>query len=116
MRLADWAKFVALFADKTVDPRLNIDQPTWSKLLDVTGQSSGLPYAGGWIIVGNQSDSDFRLNHAGSNTTWYCIADVFPNRGEFTLVVSNCSSDMVAAECDNLLDEFSKLLTQAKAP
>ncbi|MFK7735230.1 MAG: serine hydrolase domain-containing protein [Pirellulaceae bacterium] len=115
MRLGDWAKFVVLFASKTVDPRLNIDEQTWSKLLDTKGQSPGMPYAGGWIVVGNTSDANFRLNHAGSNTTWYCIADVYPSRGEFTLVASNSYSDSITAECDNLLRKLVMLPTKLKS-
>jgi CubicO group peptidase (beta-lactamase class C family) len=98
MRLTDWAKFVALFATKkTPDSKLGIDAASWRKLLAPSANGN---YAGGWVLAERDWAEGAVLNHAGSNTTWYCVAWVAPKKEFFVLAATNCYSEQAKQACD----------------
>jgi CubicO group peptidase (beta-lactamase class C family) len=98
MRLTDWAKFVRLFAtNQPPDPSLGVDAVTWRQLLTTSKNGD---YAGGWVLAKRDwADGDV-LNHAGSNTTWYCVAWVAPNKEFLVLAATNCFSEQAREACD----------------
>ena len=85
----DWAKFIAanLPAAKT---RL-VKPETLAKLHTPAPSSAGEPkYAMGWIIADGQPwAGGSALTHAGSNTMWYAVAWLAPQKDFAVLVACN---------------------------
>ena len=106
MEMKDWAKFVSLYAsaDPPID-KLGIKKEVWQKLTR-TSVESGMRYAGGWILLDRNWGSGEVLNHAGSNTTWYCVAWVAPKREFFVLVATNCFGSVPPQACDDVAAEL----------
>jgi hypothetical protein len=52
------------------------------------------------------------LTHSGSNTLWYCVAWLSPEKGFAVLAASNQGGDAAAKACDEVcaaaIREFSK--------
>ncbi len=103
MSLGDWAKFVQLFATTDAPAaNLGVDPPNWNKLFDV-GDGS---YGGGWNVAERDWGGGKVLNHAGSNTTWFCIAWVAPQKDFFVLVASNSFTAETPKVCDRVASEL----------
>ncbi len=106
MTMKDWAKFVTLFASANPPiEKLGIKKETWRELTR-TKVTSGERYAGGWILVDREWGGGEVLNHAGSNTTWYCVAWVAPKREFFVLVATNCFGSVPPQACDSIAAEL----------
>jgi CubicO group peptidase (beta-lactamase class C family) len=98
MTLEDWAKFVEahLAADRGEGPLLKPE--TWKKLHEPF-PGRGEQYAFGWLVTrrpwaaatgpDGQKTPGTTYTHAGSNTMWYCIAWLAPERGFAVLVTCN---------------------------
>lgn len=109
MPMQEWAKFVSLFsAPDAPDPRLNISADDWKRLLSTSETGT---YGGGWISAERAWGGGRVLNHAGSNTTWFCVAWVAPNKGFSVLVAANAFSQDVPKACDQVA---YKLLTSGE--
>jgi len=103
MPVGDWARFVALHLDGARGkPRL-LTAESFAKLH--TGVRDGdTNYAMGWG-VGESAELGGRvLEHAGSNTMWYCIARIAPERGIAVLVMSNQGGNKASALCGKAAD------------
>lgn len=123
MKMDDWAKFVRLYATQDPPAHLNVSDQVWSRLL--TAKPTG-NYAGGWLLFdrtwakasekpkGGNPGADnlgtagagLALNHAGSNTTWYCVAWVAPERRFFVLVATNCFNSTAIRACDKIAEKL----------
>jgi CubicO group peptidase (beta-lactamase class C family) len=133
MTIADWSKFVALHIRgarrelREADPlraeafaTLHAPHPMKA---DATNKDEG--YAGGWIVASRpwaaaSKDGSRRvLMHAGSNTMWYCVAWVAPERDFAVLVACNQGGDAAVKATDAaaalLIKEFGTL-EPVKAP
>ena len=103
MNLQDWAKFVALYASKAPPiNRLGISLPTWNALLKPSEENLKQPYVAGWIPAQRAWGNGQVLNHAGSNTSWYCVAWVAPEKEFFVLVACNAFNSEVPKACDEV--------------
>lgn len=98
--LYDWAKFTLLFADPKGNERLNISADVWKKLLESEAKEG---YAGGWIVTERSWGGGRVYTHAGSNTTWYCVVFVAPEKNLCLLAATNAYSDAAEAACDEAL-------------
>ena len=106
MAMRDWAKFVAVFASANppID-KLGINEEAWQELTK-TKVETGMRYAGGWILADREWGGGEVLNHAGSNTAWYCVAWVAPKREFFVLVATNCFGTDPPKACDSVAAEL----------
>jgi CubicO group peptidase (beta-lactamase class C family) len=73
MTMADWSKFVLLFAKDQGPEKLDIKPEVWSSLLETKNTGN---YAGGWVLLEREWATGRVLSHSGSNTTWYCVTFV----------------------------------------
>lgn len=98
--LSDWAKFTLVFADPKGNERLNISADVWKKLLESEVKDG---YAGGWIITERSWARGRVYTHAGSNTTWYCVVFVAPEKKLCLLAATNAYSAAAISACDEAL-------------
>ncbi len=64
-------------------------------------ESESKRYALGWGVA-RRGWGGMVLNHAGSNTMWYCVAWVSPDLGLAFLVTCNQGGDTAAKACDEV--------------
>ena len=118
MTILDWARFAMAHADGEWTPKEigevaagSLLKPEAWKLLHtpyVTGRAGEKDeYAGGWIVATRpwakgkgEKDTGRVLNHNGSNTMWYCVAWVAPERRFAVVVASNQGDGEVAKATD----------------
>lgn len=98
--LNDWAKFTLVFADPKGNERLNISADVWKKLLESEAKDG---YAGGWIVTERSWAGGRAYTHAGSNTTWYCVVFVAPEKNVCLLAATNAYSAAAVSACDEAL-------------
>lgn len=84
--LADWAKFVALHLRGEEGTSKLLKPDTLRRL---HRPAEGENYAFGWIFTEREWAGGRTLNHAGSNTMWYCVAWVAPEKGFAVLTATN---------------------------
>jgi hypothetical protein len=100
MDLQDWSRFTDLFADKKPDlSKLEITGDVWRRLLTPVEDET---YAGGWNVLQRDWAGGRVYNHAGSNTTWYCVAWVAPGSEFSLLVATNAFTPQAAIACDRV--------------
>lgn len=102
MTLADWARFVAFHTAAAPDPRLPMSQANFDRLH--TADTAGKGAAMGWMCA-ERPWGGAVLNHAGSNTCWYCVAWLSPSRGFAVLVTCNQGGAKAAAAADACASE-----------
>lgn len=106
MPLAEWAKFVRVFATTAAPPEsLQISAHDWQRLMSVGDEGD---YAAGWIQAERKWAGGLALTHAGSNTTWYCVAWVAPSQQAYYLAATNCGGEAAANACDEAVVELLK--------
>jgi CubicO group peptidase (beta-lactamase class C family) len=109
MTLEDWAKFVAAhIAGERGEGKL-LKPETWKKLHEAP-PGAGEKYAFGWLVTkrpwaaatgpdGKQTPGVV-YTHSGSNTMWYCVAWLAPERDFAVLVTCNQGGNGAAKACD----------------
>ena len=96
--ISDWAKFISeTMSRRQGRPKL-ISAETFKAL---TTPCAGQGYAGGWGITERPWAKGLALTHAGSNTTWYCVTWITPNRDFAVLIALNYGSGPVAQIADS---------------
>lgn len=106
--LEDWSRFVALHLRRGKDAPAAFGRIDWSRLHE---PPAGADYAMGWKVTerpwaagesasGGRSATGRVLTHAGSNTMWYCVAWLAPERGFAVLAATNQGGDAAAKACD----------------
>ena len=98
--MADWAKFVAVFCSAPGDGVPAVVDP--ATMAALTTPAAGGRYAGGWLITSRPWAGGRAMTHAGSNTTWYCVAWVAPARHFAVLAAANAGGDDAAKACDEV--------------
>ncbi len=98
--LEDWARFVGLHARGEKRPSL-LKAETFRRL-HAPASSIGSTYAMGWDVTKRGwGGGDGRvLVHTGSNTMWFCVAWIAPEREFGVLAVCNQGGDAGAKACD----------------
>jgi CubicO group peptidase (beta-lactamase class C family) len=101
--LRDWAKFALLhLAGARGDARL-LKPQTFSKLhMAPLGQVHGM----GWIIVNRPWAKGRALTHAGSNTMWYAVVWLAPEKDFGVLVATNLGGGPAEAATDEAVGKL----------
>ncbi len=100
LAMADWSRFVLTFTgdgDESGRKRLAVTPSDWAHLLAPQGAAD---YAGGWGLHDRAWGWGRVLSHSGSNTTWYCVAWVAPERDFCLLGATNTAATAAAQACD----------------
>jgi CubicO group peptidase (beta-lactamase class C family) len=96
MTVEDWARFVAEFVVRPGKGRLGLSAKTVERL---TTPPDGADYAMGWVVARRPWGGRV-LTHAGSNTMWFCVAWVAPEKGFAVLVACNQGGPAAERACD----------------
>lgn len=98
MSLGDYAKFIALHLDSAAgaggEARL-LRRETFAKLHADAGDG----YALGWGVTQRDWGGTV-LSHAGSNTMWYCVARLAPEKGFAVVVATNLGGPVAEKSCN----------------
>jgi CubicO group peptidase (beta-lactamase class C family) len=115
--LRDWAKFIGLYLEPPHGED-HIVRP--GTITELTTPANGREYAGGWFVLSRPWAGGRTLMHAGSNTLWFCVAWLAPNKHFAVLVVTNVAGDDAEKACDEaaaaLIDFHAKHSGGAVAP
>jgi CubicO group peptidase (beta-lactamase class C family) len=105
--LADWAKFVLLHlgGPHGSGPLL---RPDTVRLLQ--SPTLGGDYAFGWTVTERDWAGGKALTHSGSNTLWYCVVWLAPNRGLGVLAATNLGTDAAVMACDKAVERVLDVL------
>lgn len=97
--IGDWAKYVQLHlvgekkdATKLLRPESFVTLHT-----PVADESN---YAMGWLVAQRPWAGGRTLSHSGSNTMWYCVTWIAPDKDFAVLVTCNEGGDEAAKACD----------------
>jgi CubicO group peptidase (beta-lactamase class C family) len=94
--LGDWAKFVVLhLAARRADTPL-LKKQTVEKLHQPPEENG---YAFGWDVEQRPWGGTV-LTHAGSNTMWFCVVWMAPEKGFAVLAATNCGTKSAPLACD----------------
>lgn len=112
MSLADWGKFVTAHLRGARGERVDgadgkpfLGADSWKKLHTPPGDG----YAMGWGVAvrpawakgAGREDTGRVLSHNGSNTMWYCVVWIAPEKGFAVLVATNAAGDAGAKGTDD---------------
>jgi CubicO group peptidase (beta-lactamase class C family) len=99
--MADWARFVASHLDrgKSQDALL---EPATFNTLHSPASGPGNSYALGWGVAQRGWGGGTVLTHGGSNTMFYCVVWVAPERDFAVLVACNQGGDTASKACDEV--------------
>ncbi|MCH2148217.1 MAG: beta-lactamase family protein, partial [Phycisphaerales bacterium] len=97
--MQDWSRFVAAHL---IGPRGEHDllKPSTFTELHAPAPGADRSYAMGWGTGSRDWAGGKVLTHAGSNTMWYCVAWVAPEKNMAVLVACNQGGDVAAKACD----------------
>ena len=109
MTLADWGRFLAIHLGGALPKALAALGPMIPHLQRPADSRPG--EALGWLTARRPWGGRV-LNHAGSNTRWYCVAWLAPERGFGVVAATNRGGDAAARACD----EACAALIAARAP
>ena len=115
MRIDDWAKFVALHLSGERD---GWKSASGDELLPAEAfvrlhtPPEGGDYALGWATAKRAWAGGTALNHNGSNTMWYCVTWLAPERGFAFLVATNQGGKKAAEGCNAAVGELMKTYLQ----
>lgn len=104
MPIGEWAKYVAAHVRGEREGGL-VSKETFVKLHTPFGEGDGR-YAMGWAVTERPWGGRV-LTHSGSNTMWFCVAWLAPERDFAVLVATNQGGDRAAKACD---EAASKLI------
>lgn len=121
--ISDWSKFVCFhlagaravrgLAPETGTKLLSKDS---FEMLQTSPMGPDLGYAMGWN-VSKRSWGGNMLSHAGSNTFWYCVAWISPEKNLAVMACCNQGGKPGEKACDDAISEVvQKLLGSAAAP
>jgi CubicO group peptidase (beta-lactamase class C family) len=106
--LPDWAKYIAVHAEGEREDRgegVWLLKPETFQRLHKPFEGAGDAYGGGWAVLergwGKGEGGTGRvLTHNGSNTMWFAVAWVAPEKRAAVLVATNVAGDRAARACD----------------
>lgn len=97
--LADWGKFVSLHL-RGQHGKLKL-APASIKMLHEAVADESVPYAMGWIEAPRPWAGGKALTHSGTNTHWFAVAWLAPQRDFAVLIVCNQGGDAAQQACDD---------------
>lgn len=118
MSLPDWARFIALhLRGDPANPRREVRllKPESFARLHEPAAGPGEKYALGWMVLergwargSGANNHGLALNHAGSNTMWFCVTWLAPERDFAVLIACNRGGDEAARTCDRVAGALIK--------
>ncbi len=97
--LGDWAKFAQAHLQGARGEGDYLKPETWKRLhTPLEGQEYGF----GWGFVTRPWAGGTALTHAGSNTMWFCVVWLAPERGFGVLAATNVGGDVAGKACDEV--------------
>jgi CubicO group peptidase (beta-lactamase class C family) len=106
--IIDWSKFIAEVLRAAQGQPTLVSVQTFKEL---TTPIPGQNYAGGWLVLDRSWAGGLALTHAGSNTTWYCVAWLAPHKDFAVLIATNYFADSVPAIADKAIGVEIKAVT-----
>lgn len=111
MSLPDWGKFVAAHFRgdhgdevKGADGKLFLKPDSWKKLhtppADAYAMGWGTGVRPAWAKGAAEGDTGHVLTHNGSNTMWFCVTWLAPEKGFAVLVATNLGGDSAGKATD----------------
>lgn len=99
MSIGDWAKFVALHLEGARGGTPFLKPETFAKLHAVP-EGAENSYAMGWGIAERDWAGGRVLTHSGSNTMWFCVTWIAPEKDFAVLVCTNAGGESATKACD----------------
>lgn len=97
--IGDWARYVGLhLRGERKDSKRILAPESFVRLH--TPSADEAQYAMGWMVAPRPWAGGRTLTHAGSNTMWYCVTWIAPERDFAVLVTCNQGGDAAAKACD----------------
>ena len=113
MPLGEWAKFIAFHLGAKAPPAL---EGAARELPRLQAASKDAPNeALGWITAQRPWGGRV-LTHSGSNTVWYCVAWLAPEKGFAVLAATNQGGDAAAKACDDACAALIGAVARPAAP
>ncbi len=97
--IGDWAKFVALHLDGENGRARLLSAETFARL-HTAAEGPGEKYAMGWLVAERPWADGKALTHSGSNTMWFCVTWLAPNKDFAVLICANQGGDAGQKACD----------------
>jgi CubicO group peptidase (beta-lactamase class C family) len=95
--IGDWARFVAEHLNGARGSGRLLTAETYRKLHTPVG---GGEYALGWVVVNRDWAGGPTLMHAGSNTMWFAVVWIAPQKGFAVLAATNQGGKQAEQACD----------------
>jgi hypothetical protein len=113
MPLGEWARFIGFHLGAKAPAPLEGAARELPKLHE---RSNDAPYeALGWKSATRPWGGNV-LTHAGSNTMWYCVAWLAPEKGFAVLAATNQGGDAAAKTCDEACARMIEAVSKPAAP
>lgn len=117
--MRDWAKFVweIVAGASGKETALGLDQQLYMELLTPPENAGDHVYALGWGVFKDDRDwgGGLSIQHAGSNTMWYCVAEASIEQRCIVLVACNSGTERAHRETIELLQAARKVLMAGDA-
>lgn len=94
--LSDWGRFVSFHLRGSKEDTPLLKRDTFRRL---QSPSRGADYAMGWIVSQREWGGTV-LTHAGSNTMWYCVVWMAPEKDFAVLAATNTGEAAATHACD----------------
>lgn len=111
--MADWTKFADLHLNGARGAPTPILKPETFRALQTP--PPGGDYAKGWSVVERPWAGGTALTHAGSNTQWFCVAWLAPQRGLTFLAATNQGGESAQTATDQAVAALIALTDDEKA-
>lgn len=106
--LADWAKYAAFQLRGARGEQVSLPADVFKKLhTPLPGDEEA--YAFGWIVAERDWAGGKALTHSGSNTMWFAVVWLAPQRNAAYLAATNCSHEQASLGCDAAIGKLIEL-------
>jgi CubicO group peptidase (beta-lactamase class C family) len=95
--IADWAKYAALHLPRSTEEKPILSAAAIDKLHEPLADED---YAFGWTVTDREWAGGRALTHAGSNTMWFAVIWLAPEKGTAYLAATNVGTDEGFRGCD----------------
>lgn len=102
--ITDWAKFAQFHLERK--PGKLLKKAKSFDKLNATLENSGNHGVGGWLVHNDKRFGGHALQMTGSNTMWYALLWIMPERGKAIVVTTNAAPKSAFASCDQVATEL----------
>ena len=102
--IGDWAKFAQFHLERS--PGKLLKKAESFDKLNSTLENSGKHGVGGWLVHSEKHFGGHALQMTGSNTMWYAMMWILPNRGKAIVVTTNAAPESAFTTCDKVVTEL----------